>query len=829
MYNVFHKLELMKKRKEYNKVLLDVKKIVLNNLNKTEDNLISLIKESKNDNDRLAYITLLINIVYNINVYDEQILGAVALYNNNVLDMKTGEGKTIVALISSILHVLNGKKVHLVTANDYLVQRDFKYGHKILNKLNIKSSFIYDNMRISEKRVPYLSDIVYGTAKTFCFDFLNDLFIKDQSKKIFRNMDVVIIDEIDFILIEEARSPIAISGKEDEEGLSILTELDKHIKDFKEKEDFIIEDKSKNIEFNENGFKKFEDLLIHLKFIKNKTDLYTKDNTQYLQFFNQTIKAYFILKKDIDYVILEDKIVIVDENTGRLVSGKTWNNGLHQALEIKEKLKINKDSKTLASTSLQGFFSKYKEISGMSGTSNADSIEFKDIYDLDVIEIPTHKKSKRLIIEDVVFVDKHHAIKVLLEDIKKNNSIGRPILIGTTNIKDSELIYKHLIEENIPCEILNAKNNEKESLLIESAGKLGKITISTNMAGRGTDIMLGGNRDTEIENLIMYKNITYEESNLIWKEVNEKINALGGLYVIGFGRSSSRKLDNQLMGRCARQGDNGSCRFYLTLEDELLSIFGKSAKMLFNTITMGVKDIGVSDRIINNNIIEVQKKSENLYFNYRKSLLRYSQISEKQFEIINNLRTQILNKTEFSSFIKFIAEEVFNYIKEDFNSSGTSYYSLDVLFDLINKNTGINRVCFDNCENINDIEKEFFSLIDSKYKEKLNYFEDSKSFEKNIIIDIIDSHWVDHLTALENIKKGTSFRNVAQKNPFEEFKNESFKIFDFLIKQIFIDSLNSIINIDPIDLLRNIEDNKQDFEFNNDNYIFLGNIKSYGF
>lgn len=829
MYNVFHKLELIKKQKKYHKIFIEVKNIINENKYKKEEELLLLLETENNYIFQLAYITLLVNLIYKIDVYDEQILGAIALYKHNVLDMKTGEGKTIVALMSSILHVLNKSKVHIITANEYLVNRDYNYGIKILDKLNIKTAMLTEKMRFAEKREPYTSDIVYGTAKTFCFDYLNDSLVKDIDKRIFKNLDVAIIDEIDFILIEEARSPISISGKDDDEGLNILVELNDYINEFILNVDFIIDDKTKNIEFNDEGFKKFESLLVKINFIKNNKDLYTYENTKYLQFFYQTIKAHYVLKKDFDYVVLDNKIVIVDENTGRLITGKTWNNGLHQALEIKEGLEIHKDSKTLATTSLQGFFSKYKNISGMSGTSKDDEIEFKEIYSLDVIEIPTHKKSNRKIIEDIIFSEKQYALKFLLDDVLKNHTLGRPILIGTTNIKDSELIYEALKKENIVCEILNAKNNEKESLLIESAGKFGNITISTNMAGRGTDIMLGGNRDTEIQSLMDINNISYDEAFHIWKKENIKINELGGLYVIGFSRASSKKLDNQLLGRCARQGDNGSCRFYLTLEDELLNVFGKAAKLLWNTITMGVKDVGISDSRINKNILDAQRKSENFLFNYRKSMLRYSQISEKQFEIINEFRNSVLKKSDFKPFMDFVSREVFSYIKDEHKEKGITDFYDESIKDIIYEYTKIDKSNFDGFNSIDAIENQFVSLVNNKYFEKLNYFENKNAFEKNIIVEIIDNYWIEHLTALENIKKGTSFRNVAQKNPFDEFKNESFKFFDFLMKQIFIDILKTIINIDPIDLLRNLEDNKQNFEMNNVNYIFLGKVKNYGF
>lgn len=834
MNNIFHKIDIAKKNNKYKNQLSIVKFNIIKNKTLSEEDIIKAIKLEKELLIKIALIVLLVNNTYNINVYDEQILAVLALYDFNVLDMKTGEGKTIVALITSILHSLNKNTVHLITANDYLVSRDFNFGKAIYEKLEIKTSLILDEMKFSQKADIYSSSIIYTTAKNICFDYLNNSLVKNKEKQIIKNLDIAIIDEIDFVLIEEARSPISISGKEDSEGIEYLIKFNEIIKDFTKDIDFKIDDKSKNIEFTEIGFKKFEDILINMGYIKNNKDLYTNENTKYIQLFNQTIKANFILKRDVDYVVLNNDIVIVDENTGRLVLGKTWNGGLHQAVEIKENLEIHKDSKTLATTSLQGFFSKYKHICGMSGTSKDDEIEFREIYNLDVIEIPTHKKLVRKVYEDILFSEKKYALDYLVDDIKKNHDLGRPILIGTTTVKDSEIIYQALLEKGLNSEILNAKNHEKESLIIESAGKYKKITIATNMAGRGTDIMLGGNKETEIKYLMNDKKIDYETAYNVWLEENKKINKLGGLYVIGFSRSTSKKLDNQLMGRCARQGDNGSCRFYLTLEDELLSVFGKAAKMLWSTLTMGVKNVGISDKKITKQIMEAQKKSENFLFNFRKSMLRYSQINEKQFDIINTMRNNVLakdNKID-KEFFNYISKEVFSYILEDYEDNKIIDENRIELKKLIKEYTGISENVFKDLNKIEDIENLFYKTVINLYEEKIQFFIDKKSFEKEIILRIIDDYWTEHLTALENIKKGTSFRSVAQKNPFEEFKNESFKLFDFLIKQIFIDIIKETINLNPVDFIREINDNTNNFsnvKVNLVNYMFLDKINKFGF
>lgn len=811
MYNIFQKYEISKKTNQYHSIVKKINKINLENLTIEELKLKAVQDFSNNNNDVVflfSTVKEVINRHFGFKVHDEQLLGALALYYNNIIDMKTGEGKTIVALFPAIMNAKLKKKVHIVTANDYLALRDHNTTESIFNFFDLVVTTIGDKDTRALKREKYNADVIYTSAKALCFDYLNDNLVKDVKAKIQKGLQVAIIDEIDFVLIEEARSPISISGGTTDTLHSALLFQD-NIHLFNPDVEFTIDDKSKNIEFNESGFKVLENLLISNGLMQNKTDLYTHENTKYLQTIYQTIRANYTLSIDVDYIVREEKIVIIDENTGRLSEGKTWLGGLHQAIEIKEGVPIHKESNTLAASSLQGFFMKYDSFVGMSGTAKNDGIEFKEIYGLDVIEIPTHQKVIRKDFEDLLYFNQSKILENVLEDVTDTLSKGRPILIGTTSVKDSELIYKLLKEKEINCDILNAKNHEREASIIENAGKSGHVTISTNMAGRGTDIMLGGNKDTEVLSF-METGLTKEEAVEKWKAENKRVNELGGLHVIGFSRNTSRKIDNQLIGRSGRQGDNGSSRFYLSLEDELLNVYGKSIEIFFNTLTMGNKEVGIADKRLSKYIMEAQAKNENFLFNARKSLVKYSEITEKQADIIVDMRKSVLNQNNFKKTIENIFIKAVNYIILDLadiefiddkivalHNELKSYFNLDDDFVETLKEKDINQV----------MEKTVEHLM-SIYISKRVLFEDDSLFEKDLILDVIDNAWTEHLTALENMKKGTSFRTFAQKNPLDEFKNESFKMFNFLIRQIFIDSASIIIEFNPIDFMQKIADNR---------------------
>lgn len=835
MYNIFQKYEISKKTNQYHSLVKKINKINLENLTIDELKLKAIqdLTDDRDDTlvDLFATIKEVINRHFGFKVHDEQLVGALALYHNNIIDMKTGEGKTIVALFPAIMNAKLKKKVHIVTANDYLAVRDCNTSQFIFDFFNISVTTLKNTESRTIKREKYKSDIIYTSANTLCFDYLNDNLIKDVKAKIQKGLHIAIIDEIDFVLIEEARSPISISGGTiDTLHSALLFQENVHL--FTPDVEFTIDPKSKNIEFNESGFKVLEDLLITNGLITVKHELYTHENTKYLQTVYQTLRANYTLFIDVDYIVRDEKIIIIDENTGRLSEGKTWTGGLHQAIEIKEGVPVKKDSNTLAVSSLQGFFMKYNAFVGMSGTAKNDAIEFKEIYGLDVIEIPTHKKVIRQDYDDLLYHSPDKVIENIIDDVQATLEKGRPVLIGTTSVKDSEHIYKLLREGDIPCDILNAKNHEREASIIENAGKSGHVTISTNMAGRGTDIMLGGNKDSEVA-LFMAEGLTKEEAVNKWKQENKRVNDLGGLHVIGYSRNTSRKIDNQLIGRAGRQGDNGSSRFYLSLEDDLLSIYGKPLTLLFNTLTMGVKTVGISDKRLSKHIMEAQSKNENFLFNARKSLVKYSEITEKQADIIVDMRNSVLHKENFKNTIENIFIKSMSYILSDLDDIE---FLDDKLIALHTELRSYFKIDDEFIESLNgkSIEKtieETVQYLINIYESKRSVFEEESLFEKDLILDVIDNAWTQHLTALENMKKGTSFRSFAQKNPLDEFKNESFKMFNFLIRQIFIDSASVIIEFNPIDFLQKIEDNRSNIlpiNSTKEKNIFL-NANKYGF
>lgn len=832
MYNFLSRYENKTKVTKYKSILKQVKK---NDFSSIGDNeLVDKFKSITNINDpslALSLINEAIFRLYNIKSHDEQIIGAIGLYEGNIIEMKTGEGKTIVAIFASLLHSLNNKKVHIITANDYLANRDFDFSKKIFNFFDVSLSLILEETSNQQKAIDYTSNVVYSTAKNLCFDYLHDTLVKKAEDTFQKGIDVAIVDEIDFVLIDEARIPIAISGKADfTTGIAHL--LQKNVSSFILEEAFTIDEKTKNIELTEKGFSILEKLLIENTLIEDKYELYKYENIKYLQLLYQTLKANFVLKKDIDYIIKDNKAVIVDENTGRLLEGRRWSDGLHQAIELKEDLAVKSESKTLASSTLQGYFSKYNLLSGMTGTAKSEELEFKEIYQLDVVQIPPHRPMQREDREDVLFKDRNFVFDRILSEIKENLTVGRPILIGTTSVKDSEDLFSLLQSNNIQCDILNAKNHEKEAHIIENAGKRNHITIATNMAGRGTDIMLGGNKDTEIEYYMLKDELSYTEALELWKKENAYVNSLGGLHIIGVGRSHSRRLDNQLIGRSGRQGDKGSSCFYLSLEDEVLSIFGKPLKFLWTTLSGGLNHVGIADKRVSKQIKEAQTKNEHLNFTVRKNLLKYSQAIEKQSKIISDMRVNVIDSTTLDVFIINAFKMAITQLLSEFNdyelyeseastqkikNSIDAFFSDDVTIDLHNYQTM--------ADVANDLSISLFKLYESK-KEN---FESSSTldFEKNLILEIIDNIWTEHLTALENIRKGTTFRKFAQKDPFDEFKNEAFSMFGFLLKQIYIDTTTTLYRFDPIDFLNKINYNSNE-NFTNKN-MFLGNKNRAGF
>ena len=682
--------------------------------------------------------------------YDSQIIGGLALYHGFITEMKTGEGKTLMATLPIILNFILNKKVHLITVNDYLAKRDSKWMSPIYEYLEISNSFIENDQNIDDKVKAYNSHVVYGNNNEFCFDYLRDNLRTLDYPKAQKLLEIAIIDEADSVLIDESRSPLGISGpvKTPIELFKLCYEITSDLNI----DDVEIKEERKTVLLKDSGIKKIEFNLKKINFLKGES-LFDNENLETYQIVNQSIKARFLLERDKDYIIKDGKLIVIDEFSGRLAEGRRFGEGLHQSLEAKENLKIQAESITLASITFQNYFKKYKKISGMTGTAVTESEELLEIYGLNVIEIPTNKKMIRIDLNDQIYKTVEEKYEAVIELVKNKYERGQPVLVGTTSIDKSSIISDMLKKNNLPHNVLNAKNHENEAEIIALAGKPNQITVATNMAGRGTDIQLGGNPEVD-------KN--FNEGNY------KKVIDLGGLCILGTERHESRRIDNQLRGRSGRQGDPGESIFFVSLEDDLMRIFG-SEKLQSMLSTLGLKKGEVIEhKWLTSSIEKAQKKVEGHNFDVRKQLLEFDNIIDKQRSIIYSKRENILEENIFDFVSETEDEFVSNLLEEE-------------------------------QENINDFFKKI-SLID--YKENKNkeyYLEEFKKIKENnhekhkdayifivkrVCLSILDKNWQDHIQDLNNIRLGVSLAGYGGKDPLNEFRKASFASFNQLVYEI---------------------------------------------
>lgn len=810
--------------KDNEKLLADVKGVKLHGL--SDNALNNLYLSYKNsDYELVNAISCIIEIIKRrtgIVLHDNQVLSALVMSNGKIAEMATGEGKTLSAIVTAMLLHLSGRKIHIFTANDYLVERDFKYAENIFSGLGINVGYIHKSLSLEDKKTIYKSNVVYSTAKECCFDFLNQQFIKDINESLNIERDYAIIDEVDYILIEEARSAIVFSSKKDEESSKYLFANDlKH--SFVLDEDFSIDHKTNKINLNNEGYEKIEFLSKKYDLVKKNESIYDNNNLFVIKLFENALKAEHILKKNNHYLIKNNSVIIVDENSGRVLHGFRWNDGLHQAVEAKEMLEILPETNTIAQTTLQHFFKKYKNLCGMTGTALTEAIEFKEIYNLDVIQINSNKDLARKDFNDVVYQNKNSSVNALIEYVKEENKKGRPILVGTLSVSDSEIIYERLISEGFLPSILNAKNHENESFIIQNAGKKNSITISTNMAGRGTDIMLGGYKPQIIQEMLK-SGKSLSESELFWEKEHKEVEELGGLAIVGLSRSHSRRLDNQLIGRAGRQGDKGSSIFFISLDDDLIKSFGGEVHMYVRTIGLKLPNIGVSDKKVSQFILQAQKSNENALFNVRKDLIRYSHLIEEQSEIISEIRSNILllnSIDEYNVFIKNVFGKIVIDLNQDVHSKddlfiiknetpenveGAISSIFDVqeqdLFDLLKQHDN-NDEPFELYSNL------LFERFNSKQKMFSIYLKDLNlellPIYKRIVLMVIDGIWCDHLENINNIKKQSQFSNFSKNNPIQVFSEEADDAFSKTLRQIFLDMGYALYMFKPEDL--NIKSN----------------------
>ncbi|BBA84768.1 preprotein translocase subunit SecA [endosymbiont of Pachyrhynchus infernalis] len=795
-YKNQHILNSIKKKVEIiNFISKDIEKLSDKELsNKTNEFIFRLNKGKDIDSilfESFAVVKESINRIFGIKLFDVQIIGGIVLHNKCIAEMSTGEGKTLTSTLPAYFNSLYKKGVHIVTMNDYLAKRDAENNIPLFKFLGITVGINLSNSSFEEKKKSYLCDITYGTNNEYCFDYLRDNLVMNYNDKIQRSLNYAIIDEIDSILIDEARTPLIISDQ-NKNNSSLYLKINSLIKYlinndiyFEKDKYFILDLKFKQITLTENGFKLIEKLMINLNYIKNENLLYLPENIILVHHFIISLKAHLLFKINIDYIIKDNKVIIVDENTGRAIEKRRWSDGLHQAIEAKENLEIQNESYNLTSITFQSYFKLYNKLSGMTGTAYSEKEEFKYIYNLDTIVIPTNKLIIRKDFPDLIFLTEKDKIKAIINDIIKCHNKNQPVLVGTISIEKSEFISNELKKIGIKHNILNAKYNEAEAEIISQAGKPGSITIATNMAGRGTDIILGGNFNNEIKNL---KNKDISIINKIknnWKLNNNIVIKSGGLHIIGTERHESRRIDNQLIGRSGRQGDPGSSKFYLSMEDQLIKMF-ISDKMLdlISKLDFSKLEHPWIDILIRNS----QKKIENRNFNIRKQLIMYDDIYNNQRNIIYKIRDYFLSIDDIYNIVKLFIDEIINNILLKFIpiNSNKKKWDIEKLNNFLIKDFNFLDLLLNNIDiyKINNdclIRDLIYKKIIENYNNFLKYKNILSTIKSSIFIKKLDLLWREHLNNLDNLHKGIYLRSYAQKNPRQEFKLESFNLFNNML------------------------------------------------
>ena len=710
--------------------------------------------------------------------FDEQLMGGIALHQGKISEMKTGEGKTLVSTLPAYLNSLTGNPVYIVTVNDYLAERDSKWMGVIYEYLGLSVGYINSNIPPSSRGEIYQSDIIYGTNNEFGFDYLRDNMAMSKDDKNQSILSYAIIDEVDSVLIDEARTPLIISGSNNKIN-NTYAKINKIIKIFLNKNDtdlYSIEEKQKSVALSEMGQSAIEKILLDNNLIKSSEDIYSTDNIQLFSHIDSALKAHLIYKKDIDYVIENNEIVIIDEFTGRKMSGRRWSEGLHQAIEAKENVSIKQENQTYASITFQNYFRMFNKICGMTGTADTEAEEFQQIYNLEVVQIPPNRKLIRNDKVDLVFLTEKEKYAYILKEITDIHGTGQPILVGTTSVDASENISKYLKKNKIKHNVLNAKYHQKEAEIIQNAGALNSITIATNMAGRGTDIVLGGYKD----------NINADE----WVKNNKKVKSLGGLYVMGTERHESRRIDNQLRGRAGRQGDPGISRFFLSLEDNLMRIFA-SDKVSEIMKKLGMQDgEAIEHKWVSKSIENAQRRVEAHNFDIRKTLLEYDDISNEQRKLIYQQRDFILDNDADNLLKNIISNFVADYIElnvdssnmqntkfTELNGSIKSDFLLDINFEEFIKD---NILDFDELKNI------LVSMLFDKIKLNTSNItnDENNTLIKNICLAVIDEEYRNHLSSMDYLRQSIGLRGYAQKNPKNEYKRESFEMFNIMLMEI---------------------------------------------
>ena len=771
--------------------------------------------------------------------FDVQLIGGIILHQGRISEMKTGEGKTLVATLPAYLNALTGKGVHVITVNDYLAKRDSEWMGKLYKFLGLSVGLVVNGLEPDQRREAYAADITYGTNNEFGFDYLRDNMVLYKEQLVQRELNYAIVDEIDSILIDEARTPLIISGRANKSSelykkadgfvrtLDAKVIVEEDVKDYdqaedNEKYDYIVDLKAKSASLTQKGIKKAEE---YFK-LENFNDL---ENSEIVHNVNQALRAHGVMKKDIDYIVKDGEVLIVDEFTGRIMYGRRYNNGLHQAIEAKEHVKIADESKTLATITFQNYFRMYNKLSGMTGTAMTEESEFQEIYHLDVVSIPTNKPMIRKDTSDIIYKNEKAKFRAVVQDVKESYEKGQPVLIGTVSIEKSEKLSKILTKEGIKHQVLNAKAHEREAEIIAQAGKYGAVTIATNMAGRGTDIMLGGNseylakqemkrmkyasemieqatafNETEDQDIINARKKFRELVKKYEKEIEEekqKVVEAGGLKIIGTERHESRRIDNQLRGRSGRQGDPGCSRFYIGLDDNLMKIFGGDAITKVYDKLNASEDLPIESRIITNAVENAQKRVEGRNFSIRKNVLKYDDVMNAQRELIYRQRREVLDGKDLKDNIeKMFNSIVDNVVSTHFSVADNEKVNKEALMQDITDVFGITELESVKKENpdVVEVSEELAKVVSEKYAEKEKDFgeKEIRELERVVVLKVVDQKWMDHIDNMEELKNGIGLRAYGQKDPVVQYRIEGTDMFD---------EMNENIRLDVVKILSHVE------------------------
>jgi len=729
-------------------------------------------------------------------------LGGISLAEGNIAEMKTGEGKTLVATLPAFLNSAIGNKTILVTVNDYLARRDAEWMRPIYEFLGLSVGIVTSNQEIEEKIAAYKCDIIYATNNELGFDYLRDNMAHSTEQRVQCSLDYAIVDEVDSILIDEARTPLIISGPSSENSemykqiKKFIPKLNRQVREETDEEPlldgerghYLIDEKNRSVELTDDGYVLVEEFLEEAGILGASDGLYSVSNLKIMKFVQATLRASFLFKKNVDYLVRNGEVLLIDEHTGRTMPGRRMSEGVHQALECKENVAIQRESQTLASTTFQNFFRLFKKLSGMTGTADTEAVEFSQIYGLNVIIIPTNVPMARADLNDLVFLTTESKYKALIEEIEQLRKKSSPILVGTVSVESSEEVSAYLNNKKIPHQILNAKHHEKEAEIIANAGKPGMVTIATNMAGRGTDIVLGGKKE--------------DQSDIEWKENNKKVIESGGLHILGTERHESRRIDNQLRGRSGRQGDPGYSKFFLSLEDDLLRLFiSDGRRATFERLGMG--DDHIEAKMLSRGIENAQKRIESRNFDARKNLLEYDDVSNDQRQAIYSLRNQLLEEEDISSTIESLIEQQFKGIsnlyvpEESIESQWKSKQLDDYLKESYGLETDIANKINSNKKLVpNTIAEEIVLQAKNKYSKKFSDLGENRLLlEKQVMLQVLDVHWKEHLSEIDHLRNSVGLRAYAQKNPKNEFKREAYSMFESMLSEIDVETIRILFSL----------------------------------